>query len=309
MPKEFGVGQAKDITLNARAAVLSRLRTHFKVGEKDMSFLKDTSKVIEYMENRVVRGGGKPSINTLKGEFSHIVAALRDSGGKTKVFTATIAKYRERMLSYRDKHDEIAKTQTASPSELKKWNEWETIIKVRESLAKEATTFSDFQKYLIVCLYTFIEPQRLDYSPMKWVSEAPVYTDNERHYNVCLMTATKATFIFHEYKSEATYGTRQIEAPPDLFKVLQAWKKFNKTNWLLLKLDRETPLPETALGQKIGDIFEAETGKASTVNTLRHAYITHIRKCEISLTDKEKMALNMAHSASTNEKYRRLPSK
>ena len=296
----------KENSAAARDAFIQNLRNRFKVtSTTDLTFLKDTKAVIDSIEKTPTNRGKPPSINTLKTYFSLVTSMLRDNSSPE--LQGALEEYRKRMLHYRDVHDEDAKKQEATEAETKKWNEWDTILKTRESLAEKAKDFRSFQAYLIVCLYTFIKPQRLDYTPMKWVSVAPEYKEGERKYNVCLMTASKATFIFHEYKSEATYGTRQIEAPDDLFKVLQKWKEYNKSEWLLVKLDGETPLAESALGQKIQTIFETETGKPSSVNTLRHAYITHKRGCEMALTEKEKMSAAMAHSSATNELCRRIP--
>jgi hypothetical protein len=149
-----------------------------------------------------------------------------------------------------------------------------------------------------------LEPQRLDYAPMLFVSEIP-NSEEGRTYNICHLTDQKAVFYFREYKSDKTYGTRMLPAPHLLFEVLTRWRAYNKTNWLLTKSDG-SPLNERALSQKIQAIFERETGKPTSANILRHAYITHKRKNEMSLLEKERMAFAMGHSTGTNEMYRRM---
>jgi hypothetical protein len=278
---------------------VNRLRTHFKVKDGSLDFLKDTAKVISYMETTPVRGGKLPSVNTLKTYFIHIVSVLRDKGGDD--MKTTLETYREKMTTYRDKYDEISEKQEPTPAEVQKWSDWEDIIKVRDALALKADSFRTFQNYLTVCLYTYIEPQRLDFSPMYFVNEMP----EDPTKNVCLMSDTSATFIFREYKSQATYGERKIQIPPELFAILQKWRSYNKSQWLITKLDKTTALSDAMLGQKIQSIFEAETGKKTSVDILRHAYITHKRANEMKLLDKEKMAKAMGHSVATNEKYRR----
>jgi hypothetical protein len=290
--------EAKPSSKAQHEKFIQRLRNHYKIPDASHTFLKDTAKVIPYVETL------SESINTRKTYFTHITSVLRDL--KSPEMEKALADYRAKMTTYKEKYEAHAKTQTSTDAEKAKWNSWTDILKVRESLAKKATDWKTFQKYLIICLYTFIEPQRIDYTPMKFVSALPKVKEGDRNYNVCLMTASSAKFIFNEYKSDRTYGTRQIDVPSDLFTVLQDWRKYNKSEWLLVMSDKETPLPESALGTKIADIFEAETGKRSGVNTLRHAFISHQRKCEMSLTEKEKMSLNMGHSASTNERYRRI---
>lgn len=284
-------------------AYIQTLRNAFKITDKSLTFLKDTSKIIDHIEKTPVRGGKPPSINTLKTYFTHIVSVLRDSGGDE--MKPALEKYRERMMEYRDKHTEFAKTQQTTPAEEKKWNDWQTIIKTREALKEKAKDHRTFQKYLIVCLYTMIEPQRLDYSPMLFVDEIPA-TEEGRKYNICLLTPLKATFYFREYKSDKTFGARMMPVPHLLFEVLTKWRSYNKSKWLLTKADQETPLTEATLGQKIQSIFEDETGKPTSVDILRHAYITEKRKNEMSLQEKERLAWAMGHSTSTNEMYRRM---
>lgn len=279
---------------------VSRLRTHFKGKDKSLEFLKDTSKVISYMETTPVKGGKMPSVNTLKTYFIHIVSVLRDKGGDD--LKPTLEVYRTHMTSYRDKYEEVSKKQEQTESEKQKWSDWDDILRVRTALSLKADSFKTFQNYLIVCLYTFITPQRLDYSPMYFVSEMP----DDPAKNICLMTDTGATFIFREYKSEATYGERRIQAPSELFEVLQKWRSYNKSKWLITKLDKTTALSDAMLGQRIQSIFESETGKKTSADILRHAYISDKRANEMTLHAKENLASEMGHSVSTNERYRRI---
>lgn len=289
-------------TKEQRQAAIQLLRKGLGVeDDNDLTFLEDTKSVIRYLEKKY------SNANTLKTKFSHIVVTI--ARAESAALDKVRAPYVEKMMSNLAVSKTMEKKQRLTLTEKKKHNSWQDILDVRERMAADAIkadTWRAFQNYVIVCLYTFIEPQRIDFTPMKWAMEVPTYKEGERPYNVCVMKKTDPAFYFFEYKTAKTFGTRKIEISPDLYKVLSTWRKsFNKTQWVLTKADGE-PMTEASLGVTIKDIFLKETGKGSTVNTLRHSYISHMRKCEMSLTDKEKMATNMGHSVNQSEMYRKI---
>lgn len=292
----------------AHATYVNRLRDHFKSGD-GLDFLKDTAKVINYIDTTPTKLGKPPSINTLKTYYTHIVSVIRDKGGEG--LKVALEVYRGKMLNNRDQSDAITKQQTVTPAEDAKWMDWDDILTVRDGLKpKDAVierpnAFKMYQNYLILCLYTMIEPQRLDFSPMRFVSA----DTGSKTENLCVLNDTGAVFIFNAYKSERKYGQRRIDAPADMFAVLKQWRTINVSDWLITKTDRTTPLSDVMLGQRIQAIFEAAAGKKTSVDILRHSYVSFMRQNEMKLLDKEKMAKNMGHSTDMNEKYRKVRNK
>jgi hypothetical protein len=298
----------KDNSAKSVNDYINRLKIHFHA--TDLTFLKDTSDIIDFMEKTPTRLGGLPSNNSLKTYYAHIVSAIRDSN--EPVLASALEVYRKKMMEKKGIAVEQSLTQATTEAEQSKWASWSDIIKARDQLKEKAKDFKSFQNYLVVCLYTMIEPQRLDFAPMRFVSTVPPKVEGERDFNVCHITDKGATFIFNEFKTkewyEKRYGeTKKIEATPELFAVLSLWReKYNHKDWLLLKLDEQTPISEKTLGQRIQAIFEAEIKIPVSVDILRHAFISHRRSGEMSISDKAVMAKRMGHSEGTNELYRRI---
>jgi hypothetical protein len=285
-------------------AYVIRLRDNFK-GSDNLTFLKDTAKVINYIDTTPTKFGKPPSINTLKTYYTHIVSVIRDKGDEG--LNAALEVYRAKMSNARDTSDAVAKLQVATPAEDAKWIDWNDILKVRDSLKPTSNSSKQFQNYLILCLYTMIEPQRLDYSPMRFVTA----DTGSKTENLCVLNDTGAVFIFNAFKTkewyEKKYGeVKKMTASAELFEVLKTWRTINTSDWLITKTDGKTPLSDVMLGQRIQAIFEAAVGKKTSVDILRHSYVSFMRQNEMKLVDKENMAKNMGHSASMNEMYRRL---
>jgi hypothetical protein len=66
---------------------------------------------------------------------------------------------------------------------------------------------------------------------------------------------------------------------------------------------------ETHMSKKVGDVFEKLLGKRVTINILRHSYISHMKRKEPSLKEKEGLAKSMMHSVTMDEMYRKLTPK
>ena len=146
-------------------------------------------------------------------------------------------------------------------------------------------------------------PERLDYSPMKFVKEMP--TDIKENY--CVLTDMKATFILNNYKTSKSKGVAVYDAPEELIRVLHQWRKINTSEWLLVKKNTLTePLSSHELGQIIQRVLGRKTGKFATLNIIRHSFITHMREGEMPLLEKKRLAMRMGHSLIQAEKYIRI---
>ena len=79
-------------------------------------------------------------------------------------------------------------------------------------------------------------------------------------------------FHFNIYKTSQKYGTQTInvkEKAPAFYKLLQKWIKINPTPYLLFG-DTQQKLTSSQITKRFNYLF----GKKSSVNNLRHAYLT-----------------------------------
>lgn len=120
----------------------------------------------------------------------------------------------------------------------------------------------DLQDYIILSVLSgiFIPPRRsLDYCNMK-IKNVNKYTDNYLDKN---------ELCFNSYKTSRFYGLQKIEISKELKSILTKWLKVNPTEYLLFDINNNK-LTSVKLNQRLHKIF----GKPSSVNALRHSYLT-----------------------------------
>jgi hypothetical protein len=169
--------------------------------------------------------------------------------------------------------------------------EWKDILKAAKTAEKGSLD------ELLVSLYTLQEPQRLDYANCKIVFEEP----DSPLGNYLVMDATPH-FLFTEYKTAKKYGNKTKIIPKNLLTIIKKYLKANPTNVLF-------PMTENQLSKLIGDTFEKLTGKRVTANILRHSFISHHKKNDKTIKQKEVLAAAMDHSVGMSEIYRKIDTK
>jgi len=275
--------------------MVKKARDAVAPGSSGLTFLSETAKVIEWVESQTW------AINTKKAAFIAFKSSLRDSQDPT--LKGAEEAYTARMNFYRDRHNEIAARQLLSPREKELFVTWPTILDAREKFRQGCATFWDIQDYVIYCLYTMVPPIRLDYSPLRVVSNGTEAADISG--NCLVADASGYYFLLREYKTAHTLGELKLEVGEELKKVLMMWLELNPSGWLLGTRDGE-PMKETHLGQQIRVIMKKAVGKSLGVNLLRHSYITYQRRGEKSLIEQNEMARRMGHSVLMSQLYARL---
>lgn len=291
--------------------MLNSIRVGLK--EQDgLDFLLKFDDVSQWLETNPTKKTKKPlSKSSLKTYYAMIKATLRDLNDNK--FNDVITKYDEKMNYYAEQQKERDEKQELSPQEKEKWLCWSCIDGLRDKLLtdyNENNEWKTFQDYLIICLYTLMPPERLDYSPMRFVGEIP--TDNTE--NFCVLLPDKVVFILNNYKTawrmekgSLKHHPAIYDAPTTLFKIIEQWRILNKSEWLIVKKNSPTQaMSSHELGQTIQRIFERELNTKATLNIIRHAYITHLRQGEMPLLEKKRIAERMGHSLSMSEKYLRI---
>jgi hypothetical protein len=248
------------------------------------------------------------SENTKKVIYTAIKSTIRDKNDER--FNAIQKFYNARMNDYANKSREKEESQTLSEKEVEKYVDWNTILDVRKKLHENLNKIdidndhyefaNAYQDYLIVCLYTMIEPVRLDFAPMTIVKEKP-----RKPTGNYLVWNSKPYFLFSEYKTSHAHGVVRRNIPNDLKQVLDSWMCLNPTDSLLI--DRYgCNMKEMTLCQKIIRIFERMIQKRVGVSQIRHSYVTYMRDGEMPLKQQQEMAKNMMHSPNMSIKYRKI---
>jgi hypothetical protein len=209
--------------------------------------------------------------------------------------TVFIEEMKKRFATFK----KIDKSQTPTTKQSEAHIDWDTIITWRDT---SANTLPILDR-LLIGLYTFIEPQRLDFTPMKVVAKKPVKLEDGINYVVIQKKA--ARFIFHAYKTAEKYGDRMFDAPPPLFLLLQEYLKERRSGYLFQ--DASIAWTPTRLGSSVRRIFQKHFNKDYGVNNLRHSFITKINEGMPSLAHLEEAAKKMGHDIITHQTYRHIP--
>lgn len=218
-----------------------------------------------------------------------VLTALRKLYPENKSF---IAKMKERYTTFQ----KIDKTQTPTEKQEDAHIAWDSIIKWRDASAGELP----IQDRLLVGLYTYIEPQRLDYTPMRVVVRLPKAL--EEGINYLVMGKRSARFVFHAYKTAGTYGDRVFNAPAALYRLLEEYLGERRSGYLFQ--DAAIAWTPARLGSNIRRIFLAAFGKEVSANALRHSYLTKAYTGMPSLAALESISKAMGHDILTSQKYR-----
>jgi len=256
-------------------SILKKLRAD--TGAEDLSL--DLDKTIAAMEKRY-----SPS------SYRAVITALRRVYPDDERIKAEMKK---RMASYK----EIATTQEPTSTQVAAYIPWDKIIAWRDS-----ATLPILDK-LLVGLYTYLPPQRVDYTPMRVVTRLPKTLADYTNYVV--MRKKSASFVFHCYKTAKVFGDRVVDVPAPLFALLKEYLGERRDGFLFE--DKSLAWTRPRLASNLRRIFLTAFGKLVSVNALRHSFITKQYAGMPSLHKLETDAVAMGHSLITHQAYRHIP--
>ena len=274
-------------------ACLKVLRDAFKA--PNLQFLEDASGVIQFVEAM------DRSENTKKMYYIALKSTCRDLPDKTPALKAAELAYQAKMDAYNAAVRERMERQEMDDREKALWIDWPDVLKARTRAFETACDLYTYQDAIILSLYTFLPPSRVDYAPMRVVqseNEAPTG-------NLLLVRPSSMEFVMREYKTASKYGTNRIRVPKDLDIILRDWLELNPSGWLLCAQDG-LPMTEKQLGSKVRAIFTRLVGKPVGVNILRHSFVSFLRKDEPTLQSQKHVAEAMGHSIGMSLLYRRI---
>ena len=274
-------------SLRTYTRMINILRKAFNIPDDELEFLKDSQKVIDWIES------SKYAINSKKAIYIAIVGTLKTIEGYD------ITLYRTQMDKYNKQIVENYNDQVLSVTEAAKYLPWTEILEAVEKARLDVSDVWMLQEYLILCLYTMMPPVRLDYGDMLICdSEPPKLKGNY------IILSKKPYFLFSDYKTFKTYGVIRTPICRELLDVIYKWLPFTDTHLLL---DRSgDPLTAIQLGQLIISIFQKHCNKNVGVSILRHSYISWIRGSEMPIKKSDALARQMHHSPKMSQQYRKI---
>jgi hypothetical protein len=252
-----------------------------------------------------------PNVSTQNGYF----ASLRHFA----LGTPDEAVYSASAKAIRAEKDSKEKSQTLPEKRAKKMLTWPELQEAYTK-AKELCESGklNFEKFLLIALYTQIDPIRADWSDMEYITDIAQVQPNK---NYCLLGSMKTTtvheptpstfavlktekipgaFILQDYKSSKRYGRVDIPIPDHLEKIL--YRHWNLGGFGGNKYVYSGS--SNSLCHAVSRAFETVTGKPTTVSLIRHARIDAFYKTDPTIGEKEDLARKMLHSPAVGERYR-----
>ena len=267
-------------SLKTYTSILKNLyKRCYGAGEIDPEKFSDTEKVLEHLKDL------EPS------KRKTILSAL--------VIITDKKPYRDIMMEDIAKYNSIMDTHDKSDKEKESWLNQDDITSVLNKLKEEATflykkkalTMTDLQQiqnYIIICVLggTYIAPRRsTDYCLLKIRN----FNKDEDNY------FEKNQMVFNKYKTAKTYKQQIIVVPSELKSILNKWIKVNPTDYLLFDVNG-SQLTNVKMTQRLNKIF----GKKSSVNSLRHSYLTSKFGSQIEIQkEMDDVSKQMGTSSST----------
>lgn len=270
---------------------LRLLREGMKIPGDGLEFLKKPVQVIKFIEN--ING---ISFNTRKAYYIAIVSTLKTQKG----FARALGIYRTWQDRYNKLQNELYEKQELTPIEKDKYLDWNDVLKVRTDAEKAITDTKSYQDYIIVCLYTYIPPARLDYGALKIVDSLPNPLTGNYFVN-----SQNPEIVLTEYKTARKYGKHIIKIPAELSTILKKFIRTTNAKYLLENTNKEI-MSETLLNKNLTRIFTKFTDKKISVNMLRHSYVSKHMEGQPTKREADKFAKGMMHSSAMEHVYRKI---
>jgi hypothetical protein len=275
-------------TYNSVLSSLYKKVFEYSKGDKiDSDKFNETSKILKYLEEL------PPN------RRKTILSAL--------VVITDKKEYREAMLDDINNYNADIKKQEKTESQKENWVENDELNNIFSELKKNAdllykkshlvkTDYQQIQNYILIALLGgfFCPPRRsLDYASFKIKN---IDRENDNFID-------KGYMVFNRFKTAKTYGEQRVKISPALKTILNKWIKINPTDYLFFDSNMN-PLSSVKITQRLNKIF----GKKSSVNALRHSYLTSkygdmIKKNNALAEDMSAMgsSLNMATTYVKND--------
>lgn len=282
------------------AQYIRRLRT-FNNNEsiKSIKFLMDFPKISNIIDKM------DKAVSTKTSYLTAICAVLSLFPKYGKIYKLYVEKTNELNASLHDQleSNERNEKQEESIVPLKE------ITAQRDALAKvvaasAAPPWDKYLSYVILCLYTLIQPRRnKDYSEMFFVFDEPENIDSSKNYYVL----STDMFIFSNYKTSQHKGQQRIKVNPKLAAVLEAYIEYYLQ---VIPIDKDAdahPLLVLKSGARINPtngitrILNRALGKNIGSSALRHIFLSS--KYGSVLKEMKEDASVMAHGLDTQRDY------
>ena len=293
---------ARESTLKAYVSVLTKMQKDFKTD--NFKFLEKYEDVMEYLN--------KSKITTIKNKLTSIIVFL-----KAKKINAD--KYQKKLEELSKQYMEDLKKQEKTSTQEANWVEHEELQKLSDSLLldikplkkKEKLNKKEYdtlQQAVILATY-LVFPIRNDYADMNVIKKKDLKKAQENK-NYLVLDKNKKYFHINNYKTSKSLGSKILEVPKHLNKILTLWLKYNTSGYFLTQTDMETPMNPNNITKYLNKIFKKHLGKNISSSMIRHISISKDLQDKKTIKEQEEEKKQAEdkylHSQNMNHLYRKI---
>ena len=293
----------KDKSAQAYVIILKKLNNNETI--ENLDYLNDTETIIEKIKEK--------KLTTQRNYVGAVLVALGLNDDDNNEIMLIYKKFLEEL---NNEYNKFIDSHEKSESQKENWCSLSDLDDIRLNYKKRIRNNDYINKdiltkeeqitltyYMIVSLYTLLPPVRIDYAPMKIITDI-LDDDSESNY-LYIKNRNIKKFILNEYKTEKKYGKKVIDIPSKLNSVINLYMKFHSNNNSFLLNSKGIYMTAPELTKNIPLAFGVYTYKNVTLNLLRHIYISEkvIIKSQEQVEIEEKLADAMCHSSFTQKTY------
>lgn len=323
---ENNIKSSRNIKQNSLNTYLSALRILKKRIEPDEqhSTLKNTLFLNNF--DIVMKAINiEKQITSKKNKLTAILVALNSDNPKNQPL---IDKYNKELKNLNDEYLLFLKSQTKTETQKNNWLSYEELIRIINNIMteikilgitkKEDLTKKEFdllQQLLILRTYISF-PLRNDFADMKVIHIKDFINmeenlRDEKNY-IVINTNNKKQFHINQFKNKKFIGSKVLEIPAKLNRIINLWLKHNKSGYYLVMTDKKTPMNPNLITKFLNKIFMKYTNKKISSSMIRHIVISHLLKNEPTIKEKEEkekaIENTFLHSQKLNDLYRKIDS-
>jgi len=224
---------------------------------------------------------------------------------KSIVFKRTPLFYKEQMELYRDENN-----QHNNQNSIVDADNWMSMTEIKDMVTSLPTdSYDDYLNKVILALYSFLPPVRLDYDNMVVYKRTPPITTLG---NYCIFTKDGFRFILNQYKTvkhfDGMFVSQFWHRGTFIYSLLQQWfSTYNTKKDYLLAFKDNSPVTKIQLGKIIYQIFDKYANKKIGIQRIRRIYetelITSPEYATLSLEEKKAKHKELLHSFNTAHQY------
>ena len=272
-------------------------------GCDDLECLKDTKKVIKYLDDKEV------SFLTKRNYYNTIIVFMQAKNKPENI----IKIYQDKRDILNDEYLNFQKTGEKTEKQKQSWATLDELNDVNHKLLievdkinkKDTYTKKDLQlvqNYFILSFY-LDTPLRNDLNNTKVIklNEYNKLSDEDINNSNYLVYGSKNFLSLSQYKTFKKFGLKKIELNKNIVKVFRLWQdKFNPNKeYLLININTNEPMSSHQLTLTLTKLFQKYLNKNISTTMLRHIVLSE--KFGDIKNEMEEMAEKMGHSVSTQQ--------